>query len=137
MTNLNILENKISSIKKYLKILSAYQKISSNIIKKDLTLRGAVERYLYLAVQATIDLAEAIIAYKNLRKPSVYSEAFDILQEEKIITAKLCEKLVQMTDFRNIIAHDYEDIDFQIVYSILQNNLADSLLFISQIKKKI
>lgn len=137
MTNLNIIENKISAIRKYLAILKNYQKLSRSTIGKDVTLRGAVERYLYLVVQATIDLAEAVIAYKKYRKPSVYSEAFDILYEEKIITESLHEKLVLMTGFRNIIAHDYEKVDFTVVHSILRDNLKDISSFISQIKKKV
>lgn len=136
MTNVAVIENKISSIKKYLKILEGFKKCSLNEIKKNLTIKGAVERYLYLAVQATIDLAEAIIAFRNLRKPSVYSEAFDILKEEKIITDKLAEKLIAMTGFRNIIAHDYEKIDLTIMYDVLQKGLKDIKQFVKAVRKE-
>ncbi len=61
MTNLSVAENKISSIKKYLSILKSYQGYSLEEIERDATLRGAVERYLYLACQAVIDFAEVII----------------------------------------------------------------------------
>lgn len=70
MTNLSVIENKISAARKYLKILEGYKKYPKEGIKNNLDIRGAVERYLYLAVQATIDLAEAVIAYKKFRKPT-------------------------------------------------------------------
>lgn len=125
MTNLAVVENKISAVKKYLKILERYKKYSQKEIEESLDIKGAVERYLYLAVQSTIDLAEAIISYKNFRKPATLSEAFYILNEEDIISLELTEKMVKMTGFRNIIAHDYEKVNYDIVYDILQNRLKD------------
>lgn len=135
MTDLAVIENKISSVKKYLKILERYKKYSRKEIEANLDLKGAIERYLYLAVQATIDLAEAIIAYKNLRKPTTMSEAFYILNEEKIIPQDLTEKMVKMTGFRNVIAHDYEKINYDILYEVLQKGLKDIDNFLAKISK--
>lgn len=125
MTNLTVIENRISAVKKYLKILERYKKYSAKEIEEDLDIRGAVERYLYLAIQATIDLAEAVISYKNLRKPSSMSETFHILNEEDIISPDLKTKMSKMVGFRNIIAHDYEEINYEIVFEILQKGLSD------------
>lgn len=137
MTNISVIESKISSILNYLKILKSYQHYSEQELKGDLTLRGAVERYLYLLSQATIDLAEAVISFKDFRRPQTHSESFDILQEEKLISTDLTEKLVKMAKFRNIIAHDYEDLDFGIIYDVLQNHLRDVEEFLKQIKNKL
>jgi uncharacterized protein YutE (UPF0331/DUF86 family) len=101
MTNLSVIENKISATQKYLKILERYKKYTEKEIEEDLDIRGAFERYLYLAIQSTIDLAEAVISYKNLRKPSTMSEAFHILSEEGIISSDLKTKLSKMVGFRN------------------------------------
>lgn len=125
MTNIETIENKISSVRKYLKILENYKKVSSPEIESDINLKGALERYLYLAVQATIDLAEAVISYNNFRKPTVLSESFDILNEEGMISSELTKKLVKMVGFRNIIAHDYEELNYDIVFDVLHNKLND------------
>ena len=135
MTDLTVVENKISSVKKYLKILERYKKYSLQEIEADLDLKGAVERYLYLAVQATIDVAEATIAYKNLRKPATMGEAFQILSEEGLIPNDLAEKMVKMTGFRNIIVHDYEKINYDILYEVLQKGLKDIEKLLLAIKK--
>lgn len=136
MTNINIIENKISSVKKYLAILENYKKYTAKDMSGDLTLKGAVERYLYLATQATLELGEAFIALKKLRKPSVYSETFEILKEANIIDNKLTEKLVNMVGFRNAIAHDYEKLDLDIMYDVLQNKLIDIENFVNSIEKQ-
>ena len=125
MTNISVIENKVSLIKKYLKILQRYQKYSKKEIVKNVDIRGATERYLYLVVQATIDLAGAIISFKNLRKPTTMSENFYILNEEKIINSDLAEMLIKMTGFRNVIVHDYEEINYDIIYDVLKNRLKD------------
>ena len=135
MTNSSVIENKISSVKKYLKILENYKGYSKDELEKDINIKGAVERYLYLAIQSTIDLAEAVISYKEIRKPATLGETFYILEEEKIIDTKLREELVKMAGFRNIIAHDYEKINYNIVYDILQNKIKDIENFGEIIKK--
>ncbi len=133
MTNLSVIENKISAVKKYLKILERYKRYSKKEIEKNLDIKGAVERYLYLAIQSTIDLSEAAIAFKNFRKPATMGEAFYILNEEGIIESELTEKMVKMTGFRNVIAHDYEKIDYDIVYQVLHQKLKDIELFLKKI----
>lgn len=57
MASLNVIENKISSTRKYLSILERYEKYSKEEIENNIDIRGAVERYIYLVVQSTIDLA--------------------------------------------------------------------------------
>lgn len=137
MTNISIIESKISSIQKYLKILREYQNYSQQQLEDDLHLKGSVERYLYLLTQSVLDLAEAIISFKDLRRPQTYSESFDILQEEQFIPSELTDKLINMARFRNILSHDYEKLDFSIVYDILQNHLQDAEEFLKQIKNKL
>jgi len=131
MTNQSVIENKISAIRKYLNILERYKKYSRQEIEQDVDIRGAVERYLYLATQATIDLAEAVIAYRRYRKPTTMTDAFYILNEEGVIPNELTEKMVGMVGFRNVVAHDYDRINYDITYDILQNGLKDIEEFIA------
>lgn len=137
MSGLSVIENKISALLKYLEILERYKKYSIKELQNDIDLRGAVERYLYLAVQAAIDSAEAIVAYKKLRKPATMSENFDILKENNFISDDLCEKMIKMVGFRNIIAHDYGKINYKIVDDVLQNGVKDIKEFIKKAQKNL
>ncbi len=134
MTNTDILENKISAVKKYLKILEHYQSYSKNELEHDLNLRGALERYLYLAIQSTIDLAEGVIGFKSLRKPSTLAENFLILKEDGFISEALQSQMIKMTGFRNIITHDYADIDFNIAHEVLKQGLNDIKMFLKKLE---
>jgi len=133
MTGLTVIENKISAARKYLTILAEFRKHTRKAIQEDITIRGAVERYLYLAVQSAIDLGEAVISYKNFRKPTTMGETFLILAEERIIPRELADRLVKMAGFRNVIAHDYEEVNYDIVYDVLQNQLHDIESFVAAV----
>jgi len=135
MTNLSVIENKISSARKNLEILEKYKNYSQAEIINNIERRGAVERYLYLAVQSTIDLADATISFKNLRKPTTQSESFHILEENGVIDLELAQKMVKMTGFRNVVAHDYEKINYDILYDVLCNRLTDVEKFLENIEK--
>ncbi|MDD5738336.1 MAG: DUF86 domain-containing protein [Candidatus Pacebacteria bacterium] len=137
MSNSKIIESKISEVKKYLLTVKKFQKYLQQEIENDETIKGAVERYLYLVCQATIDLAEAFISYRDLRKPTSQNDRFYILTENEIIVAPLSENMVKMTGFRNVLAHDYLKIDYKKVYDVLQNGLGDIEEFIKIIESKI
>lgn len=137
MSSLTVIETKISHIQKYLKLLDRYKKFSQQDIEQNPDLRGALERYLYLVTQATLDLGEAVIAFKELRRPGTYTEVFYILDETEFISKDLSERLAAMAKFRNIIAHDYEKVDFGIVYDALQSRLGDIEEFIKAAKEKL
>jgi len=137
MTNFSTIENKITSIQKYLKILDNYKKYSREEIENKFDIRGSLERYLYLAIQAAIELAEAVISFRDFRKPTTLKESFEILEEEKVISLELCDKMAKMTGFRNIVAHDYEKINYDIVFDVLNNRLGDIKDFISAVKKNL
>ncbi len=61
------------------------------------------------------------------------SEAFYILVEEEVISHDLAMIMVKMVGFRNIIAHDYEEINYDIVYEILHKGLKDIEVFLNKI----
>lgn len=137
MTHRSTLENKITLIQKYLNILERYQGFSQKEIESNVDLKGAVERYLYLVIQSCIDLAEAIVGYKKLRKPQTLSESFSILEAAGMIPAELKEKMTKMTGFRNIITHDYAELNYDIVYDILKNHVQDAQIFMEKIEEMI
>lgn len=116
---------KLEGLKEYVSYLKDYQKYSLDELKKDPTLRGAVERYLHLSAECVIDIAEIMIAELGLRKPEDYREAIDMLGEEGILPDEFAYYFAPIAGFRNILVHEYTKIDLSEVYRHLQQDLGD------------
>ena len=137
MSNIQVIENQISYVLKHLEIAIGYQKYSFKEFDTNLMIKGAVERELYVLSQAVIDLAEAVDAYKNFRKPTTMREALDILGEEKIVPMEFLAEFHKIVGFRNALAHDYHDLKSEVIYDVLLNNLSQIKQFIGYIKKAL
>jgi len=137
MTSISIIENKISQIKKYVKIIKRLSKFSKKEIINDELVRGSVERHLYLVCQACIDLANMIVSFKKERKPLDQKDNFLILVEEKIISRGVAETMIKLVGFRNVLAHEYTKVNYDIVVDVLNAGVKDIEKYISVIDKKI
>lgn len=67
----------------------------------------ASERNLEIAVEAMIDIGEALIAYMRWRAPKSYREIGIVLLENKVINEVLSEKFKEAVNLRNILVHNY------------------------------
>lgn len=89
MTTINVIELKLKAINEYYSQLLKYRKYSRKDLEDDATLKGALERYLYLLCQSAIDLGEAVIAFKDFYRPASYADVFETLKEKNIISIEL------------------------------------------------
>jgi uncharacterized protein YutE (UPF0331/DUF86 family) len=86
---------------------------------------GSAERFLQLALEALTDMVSHVIADLNLGVVNWRSDIPVLLEEHGAIDAALRDRWIRMIGFRNVLAHDYLDIDRNIVYDVLQHNLED------------
>jgi uncharacterized protein YutE (UPF0331/DUF86 family) len=94
-------------------------------IRADPFLLGALERYLFLAAQASIDLAEQYGVLKGFGPATTMTQGFLLLQEHGIISLELADSLKGVVGFRNALVHGYENFDMRIVDDVLMTRLAD------------
>jgi uncharacterized protein YutE (UPF0331/DUF86 family) len=76
-----------------------------------------------------IDIAGHIISDRRLRVPVSYADTFKSLAEAGLITPQISDVLEKMAKFRNIVVHQYENVDTEIVIMILRKHLDDFLVF--------
>ncbi len=125
---------KIEKILEYKKILDDIKEGCSDKFLKDPVYRGALLHYLYLIADSCISLAEMIIRDKGLRTPQSYHEAIDILGENKIIPLDFACEFANIASFRNLLAHDYEKIDYLKICGEILGKLDDISRYIDYIK---
>ena len=129
------ISRKLSDLKKYVDFLRGYQKITLQKLRKDHTLRAAVERYMHLSLEIIIEIGEMIIAYKGFRKPARYREIIEILAENKILPKQFAKRFAPAMGFRNILVHRYGELDISRLYSHLKNDTKDFDAFARYVAK--
>lgn len=126
---------KLVRLDEYIQYLSEIQKVNKKSFVQDYHFYGLAERYLQLAIEVLLDVGKLVIVSKNLRRPEDNQDIFSVLREKKLISKKLTERLIGIANFRNILVHDYDKIDREIVYLKLQRNLNDFKDFKKEVLK--
>jgi uncharacterized protein YutE (UPF0331/DUF86 family) len=123
------MERKLSELGSYLEQIKEFHNIKLSDYKNQWKIQRIIERTLHIMIETCIDIANHIISDQGLRPPTGYADTFLVLFEGGIINKSLCERLQKMAKFRNILVHRYEEVDPEIVISILRRNLRDFELF--------
>lgn len=103
--------------------LSTVQLIET--LKNDLDIQDIVLHNLQVAIQGCIDIGSHIISDEGWGIAGSLSEIFYILQDKGVIGTDFTDRMVSMVGFRNILIHEYEDVNLDIVYNILHEHLRD------------
>jgi uncharacterized protein YutE (UPF0331/DUF86 family) len=88
-----------------------------------------VERTLQMMLESCVDIAGHIISDQGFRIPKNYADTFSVLHENSILVDRLHLSLKKMAQFRNIIVHQYDKIDSEIVIGILQRDINDFIAY--------
>lgn len=124
----DIVLNKKESIERCIKQVKSYYSLDSDIpFKEDLLKQDAIAINLQRACEQAIDLANHIIKSKKLGLPKESRESFQLLKQNNIIPKDLAVKLEKMVGFRNILVHQYQQLDLDLLVDIIENRLVDLL----------
>ena len=125
MVNKSVILRKVSLIRHNLSRLKDRENVSLESLKNDLDIQDIVLHNLQLAIQGCIDIGSHVISDEGWGVAGSLNEIFYILQNKGVIKAEMAEKMISMVGFRNILVHEYENINFDIVYNILHHHLKD------------
>ncbi|HLC58179.1 MAG TPA: DUF86 domain-containing protein [Candidatus Nanoarchaeia archaeon] len=127
---------KIGEIKEVLNQLSSFTPSTLEDYKSDTIKKAACEHYFEKTVQAITDIAFLTIKLKKWRVPQDDSDAFSVLEENKVINQHLAKRLQDAKGMRNIISHEYARVNDELVYASVTEELGkDAEEFIKEIKK--
>jgi len=126
---------KLEMLKSHVEILRGYRSHTLEEVKANPTLRGAIERYLQVALECTFDVGEMIISLGGFRKPGTYREVIEVLGEKDVLSREFVKRFAPAAGFRNILVHMYADVNVEKVHKFLQENLEDFDDFAKQIAR--
>ena len=129
------IKNKVEDLERFLQELSEIVPDTFEEYKIDFGAKAACERYAEKIIEAIVDLAFLIIKEKKLKIPEDDESSFNILSKSKIISAELAKRLIDAKGMRNIIVHEYGEIDDEIIFNSVTEDLEkDTKEFIKSIE---
>jgi uncharacterized protein YutE (UPF0331/DUF86 family) len=131
MVDKELLSRKVSRLRSYIEVLKGAEDINWEKYQSDLRVKAFVERYLHLAIEEVIDIANHLVSFYRWREPTGYRDLFTILKEHGIIDEEHLSAFQNMASFRNVLVHRYETIDDEMVFGIFKKRLDDFELFIT------
>lgn len=102
----------------------------------DLDRQESILFNLQMAIQNCIDMAAHIISDEELGVAGSTNEMFYMLQDHGYLPPRLTEKMVSAVGFRNLIVHQYGNVDLKKVYEIAQKDIGDLEEYLRAILKK-
>ena len=125
MVDKAVVLRKLSELETYLKQVREFSGITLQLYKADWRTQRIVERTLQIMIETCADIANHIVSDRGMRVPTGYADTFGVLKENEVITPDLCGIMENMAKFRNIVVHQYEAVDAEIVLAILKRHLND------------
>ena len=126
---------RLVKLREYVRLLEILGKHSEEKFLKDPFLYGNAERYLQLSIQCLLDIGNHIVAEKKLGTPADYTEIIRILGNSGIIPNELVDRILPMAGLRNILVHDYLEIDRTQIYRMIREQLGNFEIFAAHIGK--
>ncbi|TYP69679.1 uncharacterized protein YutE (UPF0331/DUF86 family) [Nitrosomonas communis] len=99
---------------------------------KDQLRLDAVAMNLQRAAELTIDIANHLVKIRKLGLPRDSRESFTLLAQAGIIDETMMRKLQGMVGFRNILVHEYQELNMQILVDVIEHRTQDLLEFANQ-----
>lgn len=132
---------KLQALDEYLGYLKDLQKVNKKSFLADYHQFGLAEHYLYLSIEALLDVAKLMVIAYGFPRPEENRDVFRVLYDKRVISEKLYSQLAGVSGFRNVLIHEYEKVDKTCVYEYLRNNIdqfkefkRQALRFLSKIK---
>jgi len=123
MVDEDVFFDKLRYINQYTDDLKQMRGLSREQYLNDMVTQRAVERTLLNLVQACIDLAQHIRSSENLSPSGTAKQEIEALGNADILSKDTQEKMEEAVGFRNILAHRYGDVDHDIVYDVLHEDV--------------
>ena len=125
MVDPEIIRKRLARLDDYLVILERQVRYDLDTFIGDPEHYGSAEHFLQLSIQILIDLGQHVVADNGLGTIRSAGEVPGILLEHGILSPDLAKVMQGMIGFRNVLVHEYEDVDHQLVHENLSQRLVD------------
>lgn len=109
--DLDMVHVRLRRIRELLADLESVGDVNESRLAQDAITRHAVERILTAIVDLAVSTAGHVIAAEQQESPLTYADAFIALGEMAAVDDSLARELAASAKMRNVLVHQYIDID--------------------------
>ena len=128
-----ILAQKLESLRRCIKRVEEKTPSRVGRLIKDPDIQDILVLNLTRAVQLCVDIGSHVISTSEEPTPTTMGDVFSALEKLEVVTPATCITMQKAVGFRNIAVHNYQEIDWEIVYAISKNFLVDFRRFAKEI----
>lgn len=133
MIDTDLVRRKLARLNMYLDKLKPIADHTYDEYISDFYMKTSAERLIQLVVECASDINSHVVLESGQRPPEDYTSSFIRAAEVGLINHELANKLKGSGGMRNIIVHEYLDIDDRKIYEILPIAISDYKEYIRQV----
>lgn len=115
-----VIERRLEELDATLGRLARHRDVSYEDYRSDPDLQWIVERGLLNAASLVFDIADHVLSGHFGRHSDTYQASLDGLHDERVIPHELHEELEGLGGFRNLLVHEYIELDSAEVHQNFQ-----------------
>ena|SRR3989338_5213082 len=124
MVDIQIVKGKLSLLNENVLYLKSKQKtISLKELKNKFELVLSISRAIQIAIQSCIDISTHIASDEGWQLPSSASHGFQVLLRHHVIKSSTCEEFEEAAKLRNILVHQYDELDLEVIVNVVKSKL--------------
>jgi uncharacterized protein YutE (UPF0331/DUF86 family) len=120
-----LIEQKLESLRRCVRRVEEKCPKDADTLANDVDAQDILTLNLTRAVQLCVDIGAHLVAGTSLPAPDTMGQTFDILAQAGILNVELAGRMKQAVGFRNLAIHNYDAINWAIVYAIARYRLTD------------
>ncbi len=128
-----IFSQKLESLRRCIQRVEEKTPSNVNQLIQDPDIQDILVLNLTRAVQLCVDIGSHVISESDELAPTTMGDVFSTLERLGAITPATCLSMQKAVGFRNVAVHNYDVINWEIVFAICQKFLADFRRFAKEI----
>jgi uncharacterized protein YutE (UPF0331/DUF86 family) len=113
----------LSEIEAAVAVLEKHRSVTAGDLERSVELRWTIERGLQVVIQNMLDVAAHILASEFKNEWDDYRGLIEKLGVHDVVPSIFAQELKGIAGFRNILVHEYMEVDLAIVEKVLKTQL--------------
>ena len=125
MVDRDVFDLRLARLEELLRRLERLAAVDRQTFLTDPAVQAQAERWMQVAGEVCLDLAQHLIASEGWQTPATYREAFQVLRAEGVLSPDLATRMEGWAGLRNLLVHLYLEVDHGKLYRILTEDLGE------------